>query len=116
MQFALPFAPTTDAAETYFVRHRRARRYLLRVEPDGRVRVLPFATPALATAGTGDALAGTILALLAQGLAPFEAATVGAYVHGLAGCLAAEEIGRSGVIASDVVEQLPLAWRKLAGN
>jgi predicted metal-dependent hydrolase len=39
MQFALPFAPTTDAAETYFVRHRRARRYLLRVEPDGRVRV-----------------------------------------------------------------------------
>ena len=74
------------------------------------------AGPALATAGTGDVLAGTILALLAQGLAPFEAATVGAYVHGLAGCLAAEEIGRSGVIASDVVEQLPLAWRKLAEN
>lgn len=56
--------------------------------PDGRLVVLPFAEPALATAGTGDVLAGTIASLLAQGCNAFEAALVGGYVHGLAGRLA----------------------------
>ncbi len=81
--------------------------------PDGRVRVLPFATPALATAGTGDVLAGTIVALLAQGLEPFDAAVVGAYLHGLAGSLAAVDIGQAGVVASDVVTNLPQARQTL---
>ncbi len=81
--------------------------------PDGRVRVLPFATPALATAGTGDVLAGTIVALLAQGLQPFDAAVVGAYLHGLAGSLAAVDVGQAGVVASDVVANLPQARQTL---
>ena len=71
--------------------------------------LLPFATPALATAGTGDVLAGTIVAMLAQHLAPFDAAVAGAYVHGLAGVIAEREIGRAGVVAGDLLPRLPAA-------
>ena len=77
--------------------------------PDGRATLLPFATPALATAGTGDVLAGTIAAMLAQHLAPFDAAVVGAYVHGLAGVIAARGIGRAGVVAGDLLARIPKA-------
>ena len=77
---------------------------------DGRATVLPFATPALARAGTGDVLAGMIAGLLAQGLAPYEAAVCGAYVHGRAGELAAEALGTTAsVLASDVLAQVPKA-------
>ena len=81
--------------------------------PDGRTVVEPFATPALATAGTGDVLAGTITALRAQGLDAFEAAAAGAYLHGLAGELAQETFGIAGTVASDVVAKLPGAWERL---
>lgn len=77
--------------------------------PDGRVTLIPFATPALATAGTGDVLAGTITAFLAQKLEPFDAAVVGAYVHGLAGTIAEAEIGRAGAVAGDLLPRLPRA-------
>lgn len=77
--------------------------------PDGRATILPFATPALATAGTGDVLAGTIVAMLAQKLNPYDAAIVGAYLHGLAGIIAEKEIGRAGVVAGDLIARLPLA-------
>ncbi len=77
--------------------------------PDGRVTLIPFATPALATAGTGDVLAGTIVAMLAQRLEPYDAAVVGAYVHGLAGKIAEEEIGEAGVVAGDLLPRLPKA-------
>ncbi len=53
--------------------------------PTGQAAVLPFALPTLATAGSGDVLAGAIVALLAQGVQPFEAAVCGAYLHGQAG-------------------------------
>jgi NAD(P)H-hydrate epimerase len=80
--------------------------------PEGRTVLLPFATPAMATAGTGDVLAGAIVGLLAQGLPAFEAALAGAYVHGLAGTWAGEEIGPAGVVASDLLLRLPRAlWR-----
>jgi ADP-dependent NAD(P)H-hydrate dehydratase / NAD(P)H-hydrate epimerase len=76
-------------------------------EPDGRVAILPFKTDALATAGTGDILAGAITGLLAQGLSPFEAALVGGYIHGLAGQQAAEWLGSTrAVIAGDVLDSL----------
>ncbi|MEZ4620721.1 MAG: NAD(P)H-hydrate dehydratase [Caldilineaceae bacterium] len=67
--------------------------YTVIAHPDGRLAVVPIATPALATAGTGDVLSGTIAGLLAQGVAPFEAACVGAWVHGQAGLCCAEQIG-----------------------
>ena len=62
--------------------------------PDGRVRVNPTGSTALATAGTGDVLTGTIGGFLARGAEPFDAAWAGAFVHGLAGILAAETLGR----------------------
>ncbi|MFN8496294.1 MAG: NAD(P)H-hydrate dehydratase [Anaerolineae bacterium] len=77
--------------------------------PDGQVAVSPFANPALATAGSGDVLAGAIVGFLAQGLSAFDAAACGVYVHGLAGERARLELGDAGVIASDLLPQLPLA-------
>jgi NAD(P)H-hydrate epimerase len=59
-------------------------------------------------------LTGTIAALLAQGLSPFDAARLGAYVHGMAGDLAAGDKGQAGLVASDVIEQLPIAILGLA--
>lgn len=81
--------------------------------PDGRVRVNPTGTPALATAGSGDVLAGLCGALLAGGLDPFDAGSVGAWLHGMAGRLAAE--GRGPITASDLLETLPLAIARLSG-
>jgi len=81
---------------------------------EGRVAVNPTGNPGLATAGTGDVLTGTIAALLAQGLSPFDAARLGAYVHGMAGDLAAGDKGQAGLVASDVIEQLPIAILGLA--
>jgi hydroxyethylthiazole kinase-like uncharacterized protein yjeF len=81
--------------------------------PDGRVRVNPTGTSALATAGTGDVLAGLCGALLAGGLDPLDAGSVGAWVHGLAGRLAAD--GGAPISAYDVLDALPAAFRAL-GN
>jgi NAD(P)H-hydrate epimerase len=81
--------------------------------PDERATMLPFATPALATAGTGDVLAGTIVAMLAQGLNVYNAAIAGAYLHGLAGEIAQREIGDAGVVAGDLLPRLPQAIRNV---
>jgi NAD(P)H-hydrate epimerase len=75
--------------------------------------VLPFANPALATAGSGDVLAGAIVGLLAQGLPSFEGAVLGGYLHGLAGELARQDIGDAGVVAGDLLARLPEAIRRL---
>ena len=75
--------------------------------PGGPVAVSPGATPALATAGTGDVLSGLIGALLAKGLDPFEAAALGTLAHARAGRAAAARHGADHVIAGDVVDALP---------
>lgn len=80
---------------------------------DGRVSVNSTGGPALATAGTGDVLAGAIAALLAQGLAEHEAAAAAVHVHGRAGDLAAMELGGPGIVASDVGERLPRVMQEL---
>jgi NAD(P)H-hydrate repair Nnr-like enzyme with NAD(P)H-hydrate dehydratase domain len=87
--------------------------YTVVAAPDGRAAVLPFANPAMATAGTGDVLAGAITGMRAQGLPAFEAALVGGYLHGLAGELARDTLGDAGVVAGDLVDLLPLAIRRL---
>jgi NAD(P)H-hydrate epimerase len=69
--------------------------------------------PGMATGGSGDVLTGIISALIGQGLAPFEAARLGAHVHGLAGDLAAAKLGAISMIASDLVAQLPAAFLSL---
>jgi ADP-dependent NAD(P)H-hydrate dehydratase / NAD(P)H-hydrate epimerase len=82
--------------------------------PDGRVRANPTGTPALGTAGSGDVLAGLCGALLAGGLDPFDAGSVGAWLHGLAGRLAAD--GGAPVSAHDVVDHLPAAFRTVTAD
>ena len=75
--------------------------------PDGRVTVLPFASPALARAGTGDVLAGLIVGLRAQGVEAFDAAVAGAWIHAQAGLYAADDLGTTAsVLASDVLNSV----------
>jgi len=81
--------------------------------PSGETIVLPFANPGLSSAGTGDVLAGAMVALRAQGLPAFQAAVVGAYLHGLAGELARQRIGDAGLAASELAHLLPEARRRL---
>jgi hydroxyethylthiazole kinase-like uncharacterized protein yjeF len=72
--------------------------------PDGRLAVIPVATPALARAGTGDVLAGLIVGLRAQGVPAFESAAAGAWIHAQAGLYAAERHGNTAtVLAGDVL-------------
>jgi hydroxyethylthiazole kinase-like uncharacterized protein yjeF len=79
-------------------------------DPLGVVAVSPGASPALATAGSGDVLTGAIAALLARGLPAFAAAAAGVWLHAAAGRLAARAVGAAeGVIATDVIATLPAA-------
>jgi len=84
--------------------------------PEGRTAVNDGGNPALATAGTGDVLAGAIAGLLAQGLAPYDAAVLGVYLHSAAGRLVRDEIGDMGALASDLLPRLPLAIKELKGK
>jgi NAD(P)H-hydrate epimerase len=81
--------------------------------PDGRVTVNPTGNPGMATAGMGDVLTGVVAALLAQGLAPYDAARAAVYLHGLAGDHCARRIGPVGFGASDEVEALPPVFATL---
>jgi holo-[acyl-carrier-protein] synthase len=81
--------------------------------PDGRVTLNPIATPALASAGTGDVLAGLIAGLMGQKLPPFEAAVTGVHLHSLAGLDLEASLGQAGVLASDLLPQLPRVMERL---
>lgn len=84
--------------------------------PEGETVVNPSANPGLATAGTGDVLAGVIAGLLAQGLSLNHAAACGVYLHTEAGEIVRERLGDAGMIASDLLPALPLAIRKLKAD
>ena len=86
--------------------------YTVIAAQDGRSRVSPFANPGLASAGTGDVLAGAIAGLLAQGLALFDAASLGVYLHGQAGEIVRNNLGDAGMTASDLLPALPLAIKE----
>jgi NAD(P)H-hydrate epimerase len=77
--------------------------------PNGLVAINPTGNPGMASGGMGDALAGIIGALLAQGLEPTEAAETGVFWHGAAGDDVARRQGEAGLLASDVIEALPPA-------
>lgn len=81
--------------------------------PSGKAMVSPFANPGLASAGTGDVLAGIIAGLLSQGLTPEDAAALGVYLHGAAGERVREELGDTGMIAGDLLPALPRAIKDL---
>ena len=81
--------------------------------PDGYTRVSPFANPVLASAGTGDVLAGVVGGLLSQGLSPFDAATCGVYLHAAAAERIGHDIGDSGLMASDLLPEIPRQMKAL---
>jgi hydroxyethylthiazole kinase-like uncharacterized protein yjeF len=81
--------------------------------PDDRLAISPFANPGLASAGTGDVLAGSIVGFLAQGLSPYEAAVAGVYVHGAAGEMATTAMGNAGTVAGDLLPLLPRVLKKI---
>ncbi len=78
--------------------------------PDGRASILTWATPWLATAGSGDVLTGVVAGLLAQGMEGFLAASGAAWMHARAA-----EIFGPGLIADDIIASLPRVWRELSG-
>jgi NAD(P)H-hydrate epimerase len=81
--------------------------------PEGKLSYNRTGSPASATAGSGDVLTGIIAAYLAQELSADNAARAGAYIHALAGEIAAEELGTAGVIASDICYNIPRARQRL---
>ncbi len=83
--------------------------------PDGRLSVNSSGNPAMASGGMGDALTGIIAGFLAQGIAPFEAACLGAYVHGLAADRIISGVSTRGLLATDVLDELPRAIGILEG-
>lgn len=82
--------------------------------PDGKVFFNPTGNPGMATGGSGDVLTGLLTGLLAQGYTPLETTLFGAYLHGMAGDIAAKEKGVEGIIASDIIESLPPAFLRLS--
>ncbi|GHO43600.1 NAD(P)H-hydrate dehydratase [Ktedonospora formicarum] len=83
------------------------------VSPLGETRINWKANPALATAGTGDVLAGMIAGFLAQGLIPFDAASLGVYLHSCAAERVSSELGDAGLLASDLLPQIPRVMRDI---
>jgi hydroxyethylthiazole kinase-like uncharacterized protein yjeF len=83
--------------------------------PEGAARINPTGTSVLATAGSGDVLTGMTAGLAARGLSPFDAATVAAYLHGIAGQIAGARTGE-GTTARDVLGAVPDAVARVRGE
>jgi ADP-dependent NAD(P)H-hydrate dehydratase / NAD(P)H-hydrate epimerase len=81
--------------------------------PDGFCYFNPSGNPGMATGGSGDVLTGIILSLLAQGYSPKDAAIIGVYLHGLAGDIAANQLSQEALIAGDIIDYLPTAFKNL---
>jgi len=79
--------------------------------PDGYIFINSTGNPGMATAGMGDVLTGAIAGLVAQGMSPLDGALAGVYLHGLSGDISKSELGEAGLLASDVLKNLPLAMR-----
>jgi len=107
---AQPLRHARQAVETYGAVVLLKGRHTLVVHPDGRVRVTTTGVPWLATAGAGDVLSGLVGALLATGLTPYDAASVGSWVHGAAATLAS----RGGpLVAGEVAATLSETVRRV---
>ncbi|WP_405355020.1 NAD(P)H-hydrate dehydratase [Ruminococcus sp.] len=81
--------------------------------PNGKAYINHTGNSGMATGGSGDVLAGIIGSLLAQGAKPFESAAAGVFLHGTAGDLAAESLGKISMLPTDMIDCLPLAYKKL---
>ena len=87
--------------------------YTVVASPDGRCTIMPFANPLLAVGGSGDVLAGIIVGLLAQGLQPYEAALLGAYLHGAAAELAADVYSDAGMLSGELAQWIPKVRKRI---
>lgn len=82
--------------------------------PNGQIIFNSTCNAGMATAGSGDVLTGILTALLARGYTPKEASMIGMYLHGLAGDYVARDLGMESLIASDIIQYLPKAFKKLS--
>ena len=81
--------------------------------PNGHIQFCPTGNAGMATAGSGDVLTGIITALLARGYDQPEACALGMYLHVLAADLASDVLGQESLMASDIIEYLPKAFKRL---
>ena len=81
--------------------------------PDGCVFINATGNPGMATAGTGYVLAGILAGLIAQSVLPIEATKAGVFLNGLAGDMVAQEKGDYGLLASDIIEMIPQAIKRI---
>jgi ADP-dependent NAD(P)H-hydrate dehydratase / NAD(P)H-hydrate epimerase len=121
------FDRLVGGAENGYERHKKQIEFSLRfnvivilkgaytsiTSPDGFCWFNSTGNPGMATAGSGDVLCGIVLSLLAQGYAPLHSAILGVYLHGLAGDIAAEEIGVHSLIASDINNSIGKAYKQI---
>jgi NAD(P)H-hydrate epimerase len=107
----LGFAKTSSARFGCVVLLKGAPTFV--ADPSGRIFVNPTGNSGMATGGSGDVLSGIIGALLAQKLPPLDAACCGAYIHGLAGDLAADEHGQTAMLPTDMIANLPAVYCSL---
>lgn len=82
-------------------------------DPNGSLFINSTGNPGMATAGSGDALSGIIGGFIAQKIDPLDALKAGVYLHGLAGDIAASELGEPGLITGDILDSLPFAMESL---
>ncbi len=90
--------------------------YTQTFSPKGEVYFNSTGNPGMATAGSGDVLTGIIAGHLGKGFDPFDAALFGVFLHGLSGDNAAEQLGRESLLASDIINYLPVAFKSLFGS
>jgi ADP-dependent NAD(P)H-hydrate dehydratase / NAD(P)H-hydrate epimerase len=124
-EFARLAGKSASAFETYSKQREFAVKYRIHVilkgaftsiaTPDGEIYFNSTGNPGMATAGSGDTLTGILLGLLAQGYPPAQAAILGVYIHGLAGDIAAQELGENALIAEDITNNLGKAFQYIGG-
>lgn len=91
-------------------------RHTVVASPNGKTCVNRTGNPGMATGGIGDVLTGIVAAFLGRGLTAFDAARMGVFIHGVAGDLAVKDVGEDSLIATDLLNALPRAFRKVKGT
>ena len=82
-------------------------------QPDGQIYINLTGNPGMATAGSGDVLAGMIASFIGQGLSADDAAIAAVYMHGYAGDIAAQKYGEHPLVATDIIKALPEAFKAI---